>query len=131
MGGDVLPLAHTNRTLNVENIEVAIDLDFNAEDVASLGGIGVISVLSNIIPKDVHNMTTSYFEGKNEEATKLQLDTLNLTKALFCEVNPIPVKAALNMVGYNAGIPRLPLIEMSKSGQERLKDELKKYGVLK
>ena len=114
-----------------DNLAIYSGNDDQILPILSLGGIGVISVLSNIIPKDVHNMTTSYFEGKNEEATKLQLDTLNLTKALFCEVNPIPVKAALNMVGYNAGIPRLPLIEMSKSGQERLKDELKKYGVLK
>ena len=99
--------------------------------ILSLGGIGVISVLSNIIPKDVHNMTNYFFEGKVKEATKLQLDTLDLTKNLFSEVNPIPVKAALNMIGFNAGIPRLPLIEMSRDGQDKLCDSLKKYGVLK
>jgi len=99
--------------------------------ILSLGGIGVISVLSNVIPKDVHNMTNYFFEGNVSEATKLQLDTLDLTKNLFSEVNPIPVKAALNMIGYNTGIPRLPLIEMSKDGQDKLRESLKKYGVLK
>ncbi len=99
--------------------------------ILSLGGLGVISVLSNIIPKDVHNMVQYFQEGKVEKATKLQLDTLNLTKALFSEVNPIPVKAACNMIGFKAGIPRLPLIEMTKTGQENLKKEMKKYGVIK
>ena len=99
--------------------------------ILSLGGVGVISVLSNIIPKDVHKMVTYYLEGNTKKATKLQLDTLNLTKLLFSEVNPIPVKAACNMIGFNAGIPRLPLIEMTKEGQKKLKAEMKKYGVIK
>ena len=99
--------------------------------ILSLGGVGVISVLSNIIPKDVHDMVTSYLEGDIKKATKLQLDTLNLTKKLFSEVNPIPVKAAYNMIGFNAGIPRLPLIEMTKDGQKELKKALQEYGVIK
>lgn len=99
--------------------------------ILSLGGLGVISVLSNLIPKDVHKMVTSFLEGDTKTATKLQLKTLNLTKALFSEVNPIPVKAACNMFGFNAGIPRLPLIEMSKEGQKVLKSEMIKYGVIK
>ncbi len=99
--------------------------------ILSLGGVGVISVLSNIIPKDVHDMVTSYLEGDTKKATKLQLDTLNLTKKLFSEVNPIPVKAAYNMIGFNAGIPRLPLIEMTKDGQKELKKALQEYGVIK
>ncbi len=99
--------------------------------ILSLGGLGVISVLSNIIPKDVHNMVHYYLDGKVEKATKLQIDTLDLTKNLFSEVNPIPVKAACNMIGFKAGIPRLPLIEMSKEGQENLKKSLKNYGVIK
>lgn len=97
--------------------------------ILSLGGLGVISVLSNIVPGDVHKMVQDYFDGKNAEATKLQLDSLALTSALFCEVNPIPVKAACNMIGFDAGIPRLPLIEMSEAGKERLKKELINYGV--
>jgi len=99
--------------------------------ILSLGGLGVISVLSNIIPKDVHNMVHYFLDGKVEKATKLQIDTLDLTKNLFSEVNPIPVKAACNMIGFKAGIPRLPLIEMSKEGQEKLKKSLKNYGVIK
>ena len=99
--------------------------------ILSLGGLGVISVLSNLIPKDVHKMVTSFLEGDTKTATKLQIKTLNLTKALFSEVNPIPVKAACNMAGWNAGIPRLPLIEMTKDGQEKLKTEMIKYGVIK
>ena len=99
--------------------------------ILSLGGIGVISVLSHLVPNDVHTMVTSFLEGDTRTATKLQLKTLNLTKALFSEVNPIPVKAAYNMMGFNVGIPRLPLIEMSKEGQKHLKEEMIKYGVIK
>ena len=97
--------------------------------ILSLGGLGVISVLSNVIPKDVHNMVENFLNGNIKEATKLQLDTLKLTSALFSEVNPIPVKAACNMMGFNSGIPRLPLIEMSESGKENLKNEMINYGV--
>ena len=97
--------------------------------ILSLGGLGVISVLSNIIPKDVHDMVQSFFDGNIEKATSIQLNTLKLTSALFSEVNPIPVKAACNMLGFNAGIPRLPLIEMSEKGKENLKNELINYGL--
>ena len=99
--------------------------------ILSLGGKGVVSVLSNVTPRDVHDMVYSYFEGDTSKATKLQLDTLKLTNALFCEVNPIPVKAALNMMGFNVGTPRLPLVEMSKTGKERLYNEMKNYGLIK
>ena len=114
-----------------DNLDIYSGNDDQILPVLSLGGLGVISVLSNIIPKDVHEMVTSYLEGNNKKATKLQLDTLNLTKALFSEVNPIPVKAACNMFGFDAGIPRLPLIEMTKEGQTKLKEEMIKYGVIK
>ena len=99
--------------------------------ILSLGGLGVISVLSNVIPKDVHIMVESFFNGDIKKATKLQLDTLKLTSALFSEVNPIPVKAACNMMGFNCGIPRLPLIEMSEAGKENLKNEMNNYGIIK
>lgn len=95
--------------------------------VLSLGGLGVISVLSNIIPKDVHNMIEEFFNGNISAATQLQLKTIPLIKALFSETNPIPIKAALNMMGYSVGIPRLPLVEMSSSGKELLKKELELY----
>ena len=97
--------------------------------ILSLGGLGVISVLSNIVPDVVHKMTEDFFNGKIMDATKAQLDTLELTNSLFCEVNPIPVKAALNMIGYNVGEPRLPLVEMSTSGKERLRKALTNFGL--
>ena len=114
-----------------DNLTIYSGNDDQVLPILSLGGVGVISVLSNIVPKDVHNMVMSYLEGDTKKATKLQLDTLNLTKNLFSEVNPIPVKAAYNMIGFNAGVPRLPLIEMSAKGQKNLKKALKDYGVIK
>jgi 4-hydroxy-tetrahydrodipicolinate synthase len=89
--------------------------------ILSLGGKGVISVLSNVKPRYTHDMCQKFFDGNVEEAAKMQLDAIPLIKALFSEVNPIPVKAALNMIGYNYGIPRLPLVEMTKEGQDKLK----------
>lgn len=94
--------------------------------ILSLGGKGVISVLSNIKPKFVHYMCYNFFDGHMDEALKMQLDAIPLIKLLFSEVNPIPIKAALNMRGYNFGIPRLPLIEMSESGKEKLKNLIDK-----
>lgn len=92
--------------------------------ILSLGGKGVISVLSNIKPKFTHDMVMNFINGNLEIAKKSQLKAIPLIKALFCEVNPIPVKAALNMVGYNFGTPRLPLIEMSEKGKEQLSKAL-------
>ena len=95
--------------------------------ILSVGGVGVISVLSNVFPNDTHKMVMDYLEGNTEEATKAQIKAIPLIKALFCEVNPIPVKAALNMEGYNVGIPRLPLIEMTDAGKEKMKTALENY----
>ena len=92
--------------------------------ILSIGGKGVISVLSNIKPKYTHEMCENFFKGNTKEAAKMQIDAIPLIKALFSEVNPIPVKAALNMIGYDYGIPRLPLIEMSEEGKEKLKKTL-------
>jgi len=112
-----------------DNLSIYSGNDDQILPILSLGGIGVISVLSNVIPKDVHNMVENFLNGNIKEATKLQLDTLDLTSALFSEVNPIPVKSACNMMGFNVGIPRLPLIEMSESGKEKLKNEMISYGI--
>ena len=112
-----------------DNLAIYSGNDDQIVPILSLGGLGVISVLSNVIPKDVHNMVENFLNGNIKESTKLQLDTLKLTSALFSEVNPIPVKAACNMMGFNAGIPRMPLIEMSESGKEKLKIEMINYGV--
>lgn len=89
--------------------------------VLSLGGIGVISVLSNIKPKFTHDMVYDFFTGDVKEACKKQLDSIELIDCLFSEVNPIPVKSALNILGYDYGIPRLPLTEMSESNKDKLK----------
>ena len=88
--------------------------------VLSLGGIGVISVLSNIEPKYTHEMVYNYFEGNTAKATEMQLQSINLINNLFSEVNPIPVKEALNIYGYNFGIPRLPLIKISETNKQKL-----------
>lgn len=113
-----------------ENLHVYSGNDDQIIPILSLGGLGVISVLSNIAPKYTHEMVINYLNGKIIEAQDMQLDAIYLIKALFSEVNPIPVKTALNMLGYNAGIPRLPLIEMSEKGKEKLEKELKKFELL-
>jgi len=98
--------------------------------VLSLGGKGVISVMANIIPQDTHNMVEKFFQGDINGAIKLQLQTLNLIKALFSEVNPIPIKAAVNLLGYKTGQCRMPLTEISEHNLEVLRAEMKAYGLL-
>ena len=95
--------------------------------ILSLGGIGVISVLSNLFPKETHNIVFDFLDGNINKAIDGQIKAIPLIKALFSEVNPIPVKAGLNMVGYNVGIPRLPLIEMSEKGKEKLQKAIEEY----
>ena len=107
-----------------ENLSIFSGNDDQIVPILSLGGKGVISVLSNIKPKYTHEICENFFKGNIKEATQMQLDVIPLIKALFSEVNPIPVKAALNMIGYNFGIPRLPLIEMSEEGKEKLRKTL-------
>jgi len=105
-----------------ENLTIYSGNDDQIIPILSLGGMGVISVLSNIKPRYTHNMCEEFFKGNVKEATKMQLDAIDLIKALFSEVNPIPVKAGLNMIGYDFGVPRLPLIEMSEEGKRKLKE---------
>lgn len=95
--------------------------------ILSLGGVGVISVLSNIAPKFVHNMVYDYLSGNYTLAKDSQINSISLINSLFSEVNPIPVKYALSEMGFNVGIPRLPLIQMSVEKQELLKTELQKF----
>lgn len=92
--------------------------------VLSVGGIGVISVLSNIMPEFTHTMVEDFLGGNLEKATQAQIKAIPLIKALFSEVNPSPVKAGLNMIGYNCGVPRLPLVEMTQENQAILKREI-------
>lgn len=97
----------------------------------SLGAKGVISVLSNVAPKQTHDICAKFFEGKIEESRRLQFEALELVNALFCEVNPIPVKHALNLMGFEVGPLRSPLCEMEDANLLRLKNAMKEYGILK
>ncbi len=99
--------------------------------ILSLGGKGVISVVANILPEETHNICELFANGKVEESRKLQLDLLELINALFIEVNPVPVKTAMNILGYETGILRLPLGEMEEANYNKLSAILKKYGVKK
>ena len=98
--------------------------------ILSLGGKGVISVWSHVAPKKVHDMVMAFLNGDIATAQKLQLEAIDVIGALFSEVNPIPVKAAMNMLGFNAGPVRAPLTELSDKNKEALKKSLKEYGVL-
>ena len=97
--------------------------------ILSLGGKGVISVLSNVAPKETHDIVALFLEGKIKESRELQLKALPLVHALFSEVNPIPVKAALKQMGKEVGPLRLPLTEMEAAHQEVLAEEMKKFGI--
>ena len=90
----------------------------------------MISVLSNVAPRYTHDMVMSYLEGDTEKARKMQLDALPLIDALFSEVNPIPVKAALNLMGKNVGPLRAPLTEMEPVHRDHLAAEMKAFGLL-
>lgn len=97
--------------------------------IMSLGGKGVISVLSNVAPEYTHDIVAKYLEGKVEESCKMQLDALPLVHALFCEVNPIPVKTAMNMMGKEVGPMRMPLCEMEDAHKEVLRKAMKDFGL--
>lgn len=94
-----------------------------------MGGKGVISVLANVAPKETHLMTEKLLNGDYETAAKMQLDALELVDALFCEVNPIPAKTALRLMGFDAGPLRLPLVEMDDKNLQKLITAMKNYGI--
>ena len=98
--------------------------------IMSLGGKGVISVLSNVVPAQTHDIAAKYLAGDTRGALSLQLEYLELIDALFCEVNPIPVKTALNMMGQNVGSLRMPLCEMTEENEKKLRNVLKKYKLI-
>lgn len=98
--------------------------------ILSLGGKGVISVLSNVAPRQTHDICQLYFDGKVKESAALQLKALPVIDGLFCEVNPIPVKKAMNLMGLNAGPLRRPLTEMEEEHAAKLADAMKAFGIL-
>ena len=103
-----------------DNLAIYSGNDDQIVPVLSLGGLGVISVMSNLYPKFVHTMVTDYLSGNWQKACASQLYAIPLINSLFSEVNPIPVKYAMNKIGFNCGIPRLPLIELSEKNKEKL-----------
>ena len=125
-------LSQVGDTVNLCGDDFAI---YSGEDgqvvpLLALGGKGVISVMANIIPKDTHDMVMKFLQGDVNSSRNIQLKTLNLIKALFLEVNPIPIKAAMNLMGINVGKCRMPLVDMSDKNLEVLKAELINYGLL-
>ena len=112
------------------NIDLYSGNDDQIVPILSLGGKGVISVLSNIAPQQTHDICAAFFAGNAMESARLQLAAIPLIEALFCEVNPIPVKAAMNMMGKGAGPLRLPLTEMEPQNQARLRAAMEAYGIL-
>ena len=99
--------------------------------IMSLGGIGVISVLSNVAPQQTHDICQAFFDSDTAKAAKLQLDAMDLIGSLFCEVNPIPVKTAMNMMGMKVGPLRMPMTPMEEKNAARLRESLENYGLLR
>lgn len=153
-GCNILPETAVNLAKNVKNIVAIKEASGNMAQVAhlfsiakgcidiysgedamivpilSLGGAGVISVLSNVAPKQTHEICRKYFDGKVAESAKLQIEAIELVEALFCEVNPIPVKHAMNLMGFECGPLRMPLSPMEEKNLDRLKNAMKNYGLI-
>ncbi|MBQ9922807.1 MAG: 4-hydroxy-tetrahydrodipicolinate synthase [Clostridia bacterium] len=128
-GGDMSAIAHT-MALCGDEVALYSGNDDQIVPVMSLGGQGVISVLSNLVPKDVHDICALFEQGKTKESLKLQLKYHDLISALFCEVNPIPVKAAMQLMGYCNGELRLPLCEMEEKNFAKLEKIMKDMGII-
>ena len=121
--GDLSAIAQI-RALCGDDLTIYSGNDDQIVPILSLGGKGVISVLSNVAPKTAHDICQLYFDGKVEESAKLQLEYLDLINALFIEVNPIPVKTALRLMGFEMGPLRMPLFDMVESNYNVLKEKL-------
>lgn len=113
-----------------DDIDIYSGNDDQIIPILALGGKGVISVLSNIAPKQTHDICQAFFDGDTAKAAKLQIEAIPLVGALFCEVNPIPVKKAIELQGRDTGVVRRPLTEMEPQNAERLKKEMQAYNVL-
>mgnify|MGYP000257212391 CR=1 FL=1 len=124
-------LSHAAKTMNLcdGKLELYSGNDDQVLPILSLGGLGVISVLSNVAPKETHDMVMKFLEGDTKGAAEIQLKAIPLIHALFSEVNPIPVKAALNLMGKEVGPLRMPLSEMEDANKAKLAEELKNFGI--
>ncbi len=127
--GDIAQVAKL-MSLVGEDFELYSGNDGDIVPILSLGGRGVISVLSNVAPRQTHEITQAWFDGDVKKSCELQLQAIELVNALFCEVNPIPVKKAMNLMGLQVGPLRAPLYEMEEKNTERLKTAMKNYGIL-
>lgn len=127
--GDLAQIAKTAE-LTKGKLDIYSGNDDQTVDILKLGGLGIISVLANVAPKYTHDMVEAYFNGNVSLAEKMQKDADELIKALFCEVNPIPVKTAVNLMGMNAGVYRLPLCEMEDEHKEYLIKEMKAFSLI-
>ena len=111
-------------------IDISSGNDDQVVPLLALGGVGVISVLSNVAPEMTHRMVASYLEGNVEESRKIQLQAIELIDALFCEVNPIPVKTAMGMLGWKTGALRRPLSPMEPEHAEKLRSAMHRQNLL-
>ena len=127
--GDVTSVLRT-RALCGDDLDIYSGNDDQIVPILSLGGIGVISVLANVAPKATHDICQLYFDGKVKESAKLQIENTDLIDALFCEVNPIPVKTAMRLMGYNTGKLRMPLSEMEEVNLNILKTAMKRHRLI-
>ncbi len=126
---DIASIAKT-RHLCGDDLNIYSGNDDQIVPILSLGGLGVISVLSNVMPRNTSDMCKLFFEGKIKESAQLQIDLMDLIGALFCETNPIPVKTALGLMGYNVGELRMPLCEMGEGNLDLLKNVMKNYKLI-
>ena len=127
--GNISQIAHL-AAIAEGSVDIYSGNDDQIVPIMSLGGLGVISVLSNVAPAQTHAICQNYLDGNVKESCRLQLEALNLCNALFCEVNPIPVKKALTLMGKINGHLRMPLTEMEPANTERLEKAMKEYGIL-
>ena len=113
-----------------DDIDIYSGNDDQIVPIMSLGGIGVISVVANIAPKQTHNLVYEFLNGNFNQSMKMQLDMIEIVEALFCEVNPIPVKKALEFMGFEVKMLRMPLTEMEEKNAIKLEDVMKQVGLL-
>ena len=128
--GDISALAKSIE-LCADNLTFYSGNDDQTTAFMALGAKGVISVLSNIMPLEAHNIAAAALDGDFKKSAELQIKYLDMCNTLFCDVNPIPVKRALNLMGFEAGECRMPLYHLNKKNEKKLTDCMKKYGLLK
>lgn len=128
-GGNLSAVAET-RFLCGDELDIYSGEDAQIVPILSLGGIGVISVLSHLVPKTVHDICALYWEGKIKESAALQIACMDLIKAIFIDVNPIPVKEAVNLMGFSAGPCRMPLYPMAEGDREVLVQAMRNHRLL-